>query len=61
VDGTRIAAQQAPIEVNILDIRYGDSERGLQAQLAGSILAGMASGSITSSAAPAARRRRWRR
>lgn len=39
VDGTRIAAQEAPIEVNILDIRYGDSERGLQAQLAGSILA----------------------
>lgn len=39
VDGTRIAAQEAPIEVNILDIRYGDSERGLQAQLAGRILA----------------------
>lgn len=39
VDGTRIAAQQAPIEVNILDIRYGDSERGLQAQLARAILA----------------------
>ncbi|WP_229205437.1 MULTISPECIES: TMAO reductase system periplasmic protein TorT [unclassified Duganella] len=39
VDGTRIAAQEAPIEVNILDIRYGDSERGLQSQLAGSILA----------------------
>lgn len=39
VDGTRIAAQEAPIEVNILDIRYGDSERALQAQLAGSILA----------------------
>jgi len=38
VDGTRIAAQEAPIEVNILDIRYGDSERGLQAQLAGRIL-----------------------
>lgn len=39
VDGTRIAAQEAPIEVNILDIRYGDSEPGLQAQLAGRILA----------------------
>lgn len=39
VDGTRIAAQEAPIEVNILDIRYGDSERGLQSQLAGRILA----------------------
>ncbi|TFW17064.1 TMAO reductase system periplasmic protein TorT [Duganella callida] len=38
VDGTRIAAQEAPIEVNVLDIRYGDSERGLQAQLAGRIL-----------------------
>lgn len=38
VDGTRIAAQEAPIEVNILDIRYGDSERGLQAQLTGRIL-----------------------
>nr|WP_315251014.1 TMAO reductase system periplasmic protein TorT [uncultured Duganella sp.] len=39
VDGTRIAAQEASIEVNILDIRYGDSESGLQAQLAGRILA----------------------
>ncbi len=39
VDGARIAAQGAPIEVNILDIRYGDSERRLQAQLAQSILA----------------------
>jgi len=38
VDGTRIAAQEAPLEVNILDIRYGDSERGLQSQLAGRIL-----------------------
>lgn len=38
VDGTRIAAQEATIDVNILDIRYGDSERGLQAQLAGRIL-----------------------
>ncbi|MYM69815.1 TMAO reductase system periplasmic protein TorT [Pseudoduganella sp. FT55W] len=38
VDGTRIAAQEAPIEVNILDIRYGDSERGLQSQLTGRIL-----------------------
>lgn len=39
VDGTRIAAQEAAIEVNILDIRYGDSERGLQSQLTGRILA----------------------
>jgi protein TorT len=39
VDGTRIAAQDAPIEVNLLDIRYGDSDRGLQAQLAGRMLA----------------------
>jgi protein TorT len=39
VDGTRIAAQEAPIEVNILDIRYGDSERALQSQLTGRILA----------------------
>lgn len=39
VDGTRIAAQEAQIEVNILDIRYGDSERGLQAQLTSRILA----------------------
>jgi len=39
VDGTRIAAQEAPIEVNILDIRYGDSERGLQSQLTERIVA----------------------
>jgi protein TorT len=38
VDGTRIAAQEAPIEVNILDIRYGDSERALQTTLTGRIL-----------------------
>ncbi|MYM23549.1 TMAO reductase system periplasmic protein TorT [Duganella sp. FT135W] len=38
VDGTRIAAQEAPIEVNILDIRYGDSERALQSQLTERIL-----------------------
>ncbi len=38
VDGTRIAAQQAPIEVNILDIRYGDSESALQSQLTTRIL-----------------------
>jgi protein TorT len=38
VDGTRIAAQEAPIEVNILDIRYGDSERALQTALTGRIL-----------------------
>ena len=38
VDGTRIAAQEAPIEVNILDIRYGDSDRALQTALAGRIL-----------------------
>ncbi|MYM81621.1 TMAO reductase system periplasmic protein TorT [Duganella sp. FT50W] len=39
VDGTRIAAQEAAIEVNILDIRYGDSERGLQSELTARILA----------------------
>lgn len=38
VDGTRIAAQEAPIEVNILDIRYGDSARALQAELTERIL-----------------------
>nr|WP_315399670.1 TMAO reductase system periplasmic protein TorT [uncultured Duganella sp.] len=39
VDGTRIAAQQAPIKVNILDIRYGDSDAAGQARLAAEVLA----------------------
>lgn len=39
VDGTRIAAQEAPITVNIIDIRYGDSDRKVQAQLATQMLA----------------------
>ena len=39
VDGTRIAAQQAPIAVNIIDIRYGDSDFALQTQLATQMLA----------------------
>lgn len=39
VDGTRIAAQEATIPVNIIDIRYGDSDRQIQAQLAAQLLA----------------------
>ena len=39
VDGTRIAAQEAPIKVNILDVRYGDSDFGGQAKLATQLLA----------------------
>ncbi|MES2126591.1 MAG: TMAO reductase system periplasmic protein TorT [Pseudomonadota bacterium] len=39
VDGTRLAAQEAPITVNILDIRYGDSDFGGQARLATQMLA----------------------
>lgn len=38
VDGTRIAAQEAPIKVNILDIRYGDSDFAGQARLATELL-----------------------
>lgn len=39
VDGTRIAAQEAPIAVNILDIRYGDSDFAGQAKLATQMIA----------------------
>lgn len=39
VDGTRIAAQDAPIAVNILDIRYGDSDAAGQRRLAAELLA----------------------
>ncbi len=39
VDGTRIAAAQARIPVNIVDIRYGDSDRKVQTQLATQMLA----------------------
>jgi protein TorT len=39
VDGTRIAAQEAPITVNILDIRYGDSDFAGQTKLAAQMLA----------------------
>lgn len=34
VDGTREAARKAPIKVNIVDIKYGDSDRIVQSQLA---------------------------
>jgi protein TorT len=39
VEGTREAAQKAAIKVNILDIKYGDSERIGQSQLAALLLA----------------------
>ncbi len=39
VDGTRIAAAEARIAVNIIDIRYGDSDRKVQTQLATQMLA----------------------
>jgi len=39
VDGTRYAAQVADLEVNIIDIRYGDSASGEQAELASQMLA----------------------
>jgi len=39
VDGTRIAALGAPIKVNILDVRYGDSDFNGQARLATQLLA----------------------
>lgn len=39
VDGTRIAAQDAAIPVNILDIRYGDSDFAGQQRLAAELLA----------------------
>ena len=38
VDGTRIAAAESPLEVNILDIRYGDSDYDLQARLTRQLL-----------------------
>ncbi len=38
VDGSRKAAQESPIEVNIVDIRYGDSGHAIQAQLATQML-----------------------
>lgn len=34
VEGTREAARKAPIKVNIVDIKYGDSDRIVQSQLA---------------------------
>lgn len=39
VEGTREAAQGAPIKVNIVDIQYGDSDRIEQSQLAAQLLA----------------------
>jgi len=38
VDGTRIAAHEAGITVNIIDIRYGDSDRAIQTRLATQML-----------------------
>ncbi|WP_348697629.1 TMAO reductase system periplasmic protein TorT [Duganella fentianensis] len=38
VDGTRYAAQVADLEVNIIDIRYGDSDAAEQAELASQML-----------------------
>jgi len=39
VEGTREAARQAKMRVNIVDIKYGDSDRIVQAQLAAQLLA----------------------
>jgi len=39
VDGTREAARKAPIKVNIVDIRYGDSDLIGQTQLAAQVIA----------------------
>ena len=39
VEGTREAARTAPITVNIVDIRYGDSDRIVQSQLAAQLFA----------------------
>lgn len=39
VDGTRMAAEAAPINVRILEVRYGDSDFRVQTQLAEQILA----------------------
>ncbi len=38
VDGTREAAHRAPIKVNIVDIKYGDSDRVGQSRLAAQLL-----------------------
>lgn len=39
VDGSHQAAAAAPIKVNIVDVRYGDSDRIIQSQLAAQLLA----------------------
>ena len=39
VEGTREAARRAPVRVNILGIRYGDSDRIIQSRLASELLA----------------------
>lgn len=39
VEGTREAARSAPIKVNIVDVRYGDSDRIVQSQLAVEMIA----------------------
>ncbi|HQT25418.1 MAG TPA: TMAO reductase system periplasmic protein TorT [Burkholderiales bacterium] len=39
VEGTLLEAKRAPIRVNIVDIRYGDSDRILQSRLAAQLLA----------------------
>lgn len=39
VEGTRMAAAKAPIKVNIVAIKYGDSDRIIQSQLAAQVLA----------------------
>jgi protein TorT len=38
VEGTREVASKAPISVNIVDVRYGDSDRHVQGQLARQML-----------------------
>lgn len=39
VEGTRAAARKAPIRVRIVDIKYGDSDRIVQSQLAAQLFA----------------------
>ena len=39
VDGTLEAARMAPIKVNIVDVKYGDSDRIIQSRLAAQLLA----------------------
>lgn len=39
VEGTREAARKAPIKVHIVDIKYGDSDRIVQSQLAAQLMA----------------------